>query len=243
MNIENLPITSNTIKYHKFWILYPFILMFSVAPSIFIASNFFQYFYPVFNNISLIVILPLLLLGYYLLFDLTLLLIVKLFLILLKLIHQPKEGLFNIDLQDKDYLFFCLRKSLKNLLFKLYNYFPLPWIRIFALKLCNIKTPNSVGLLDSYIDTDFIEFGEDSILGEGTMVMSSIIIGDQLLIKKVKLEVGCTVGAYSLIAPGTTVGKGSILGGRSYTSIGQHLESGWVYVGRPAKKLEQLQIE
>ncbi|MGV9198609.1 MAG: hypothetical protein ACOC44_13780 [Promethearchaeia archaeon] len=90
---------------------------------------------------------------------------------------------------------------------------------------------------------EFIEFGKDSILGEGTMIMSSMIIGRKLLIQRVKLEAGCTVGAYSIISPGTKVGKGAILGGRSYTTIGQSLESGWVYVGRPAKKLQQLKTK
>ena len=147
-----------------------------------------------------------------------------------------------MKLKNLDYFFYCFRRSIKRLLFNVFNYFPLPWIRIFALKLCKIKTPNSVGLLDSYIDMEFIEFGEDSILGEGTMIMSSMIIDNKLLIKKVKLEAGCTVGAYSIVSPGTIIGKGTILGGRSYTQIGQILEPGWVYVGRPATKLQKQEI-
>ncbi|MCK4370419.1 MAG: hypothetical protein KAV01_04720 [Candidatus Lokiarchaeota archaeon] len=152
------------------------------------------------------------------------------------MIHQPKEGIFQRSSKDKDFLFYLLRRNLKSFVLRIFNYFPLPWAKILALKLFNIKIPYKTGVLDSFIDSDFIEIGNNTILGEGSIIMSSMVLGDFLLIKKVILKDGCTIGAFSVIAPGTIVEEGVILGMGSFTKINQRLEKGFIHFGRPAKK-------
>ena len=243
MEENQLIITTNDTNEKFSVIIYPITIWLSIFPIISLIMIFFQYFfYPIykFNPLILIIILPLLMLFYYVLFILNLVFICKLLLIFLNLINKPKEGIFKRNIRNSDYFFFCLRKTIKKLLHRVYNYFPLPWAKILAFKLSNIKIPTSTGVLDSYIDTDFIEFGKETILGEGSIVMSSMILGDFLFIKKVILKDGCTIGAYSVITPGTVVEKGAILGMGSYTEINQHLEEGWIYIGRPAEKLKKI---
>ncbi|MFX1326492.1 MAG: hypothetical protein ACFE8N_16190 [Promethearchaeota archaeon] len=122
----------------------------------------------------------------------------------------------------------------------IYNYFPLPWAKIFALKILDIKIQNNTGLLDSYIDSDFVEIGNNVILGEGSIILSSMIIGDTLLVKRVILKDGCTIGAFSVISPGTFVEEGAILGMGSYTKVNQHLDKNSINIGRPAKKIQTI---
>ena len=243
MDDNKFIITSNDTKEKFFFIIYPIIIWLSLFPIIALSMIFFRFFFYtfyIFFPVLLLIILPLLMLFYYVLFILNLVFICKLLLILVNLLHKPHEGIFRREFHDRDFFFYCLRKSIKKLLFSVYNYFPLPWAKILAFKLSNIKIPSSTGVLDSYIDSDFIEFGKDTILGEGSIVMSSMIIGDYLLIKKVIIKDGSTIGAYSIISPGTIVENGAILGMGSYTEINQHLEGGWIYIGRPAKKLKKV---
>ncbi|UCC20549.1 MAG: hypothetical protein JSV62_04480 [Promethearchaeota archaeon] len=129
-----------------------------------------------------------------------------------------------------------LRRRIKWFVLKIYNYFPLPWAKILALKTFNIKIPYNTSVLDSFIDSDFIEIGNNTILGEGSIVMSSIVIGDLLLVKRVVLHDGSTIGAFSVIAPGTIVEERAILGMGSFTNINQRLEKNSIYYGRPAKR-------
>ncbi|MFX1302759.1 MAG: DapH/DapD/GlmU-related protein [Promethearchaeota archaeon] len=143
-------------------------------------------------------------------------------------------------MHDRDFFFFLFRRTLKTFVLKIFNYFPLPWAKILALKLFNIKILSNTGVLDSFIDSDFIEIGNNSILGEGSIIMSSLILGDFLLVKKVILKDGCTIGAYSVIAPGTIVEEGAILGMGSYTNINQRLEKNFIHFGRPAKKWNKI---
>lgn len=169
-------------------------------------------------------------------FILFLLFFSKSVLIIINLIHKPKEGIFKRTLRNKDYFFFLLRRNLKSFGLKVCNYFPLPWIKLLALKLFDIKIRYNTGVLDSFIDSDFIEIGNNTILGEGSIIMSSMILGDFLVVKKVVLQNGCTIGAFTVIAPGTIVEEGAILGMGSYTKINQILERNYIHVGRPAKK-------
>ena len=43
-------------------------------------------------------------------------------------------------------------------------------------------------MFDGWSDVEFIEYGESVILGQGAVVLSSMIIGDHLLIKKPYLD-------------------------------------------------------
>jgi acetyltransferase-like isoleucine patch superfamily enzyme len=174
-------------------------------------------------------------------FILFLLLFAKLTLVIFNLIHRPKEGVFLRIKQNKDFLFFILRRNLKAFVLNIYNYFPLPWAKILALRLFNIKIANNVGVLDSFIDSDFIEIGNNTLLGEGSIIMSSMILGDYFLLKRVILGDNVTIGAFSVIAPGTIVEAGAILGIGSHTNINQHLEENYVYYGRPARKIEKIE--
>jgi carbonic anhydrase/acetyltransferase-like protein (isoleucine patch superfamily) len=136
-----------------------------------------------------------------------------------------------------------MRKTIKEFILQLYDFFPLPWSKVFALNVFNVTIPPNAGILDSYIDSDFVEFGEEAILGEGAIVLSSIIMNGRLFIKKTIIGERVTIGAYSVVAPGTIIEKGTILGMGSYTKVNQRLEEGWIYVGRPAEKLKRIDEE
>ncbi|TXT66810.1 MAG: hypothetical protein BAJALOKI3v1_10081 [Promethearchaeota archaeon] len=234
-------IEGNNLKENRFFIL-KFLM---IWPAIFFTSinllSYFEFLYQIFGLSLLLIFLPGQLLLNFGIFLLTLFSFGKIYLIIINLIHLPKEGKFECSLKDKDYFFYCMRTTIKEFIVKTYDYFPLPWAKIFPLKFFNLTIPSSAGVLDSYIDTDFIELGEESILGEGAIIFSSLILDDTLLIKKTVIQDRATIGAYSIVAPGTYVEEGSILGMGSYTQINQILEKGWIYVGRPARKLKQIQ--
>ena len=238
VRINDIFVTNNAVECN--WgLLQNFIL---VWLSLFPTSLLFVLFYNLFSlwipTIVIICFLPVSIVLYYGIFFLLLLFFSKLYLIIINLIHKPKEGIFKRSLNDKDFLFFLLRRNLKRFTLKIYNYFPLPWAKLLALRILGIKISYNIGVLDSYIDSDFVEIGNNVILGEGSIIMSSMIIGNLFLIKKVILKDGCTIGAFSVISPGTVVEEGAILGMGSYTQVNQYLKQNSIHVGRPAKSWE-----
>ena len=93
------------------------------------------------------------------------------------------------------------------------------------------------------------------VLGEGCNVQDNTIVeaGDGAVVLGANTTVGhnvhlrsCRVGARSLVgigsdvAPGTLIDDDVMLAGGSVTLPGQHLESGWLWGGRPARPLRRL---
>ena len=166
----------------------------------------------------------------------------KLFLIILKLIHVPKEGLFQATKKDKDYYFYCLRVTIKKFIFWTWNNFCFPWATNFAFKLCDMRADFKSSMFDGWSDVEFIDFGNNMMIGQGAVILSSIIIRidneDYFLLKKVILGDHCVLGGHAIVSPGTIIGKGTTLGIWSITHIAQILEPNFIYIGQPSRKYQ-----
>ncbi|UCC20103.1 MAG: hypothetical protein JSV62_02140 [Promethearchaeota archaeon] len=245
-DVKNIPITTNGFKWtFTSNLLYLFLHTFSfLMPSVMIltffsfamASNFFHL------RVLLIFIDILAWWGAYLLISL---LLSKLLLIILKLIHKPREGLFRIDRKNKDYTHYCFRLTIKKFIFWIWNNFCFPWVNNFVFKMCDIKADFKSTLFDGWSDVEFIEYGNNIMIGQGAQVFSSIIIriekNDYLLIKRVIIGDHVVLGANSIVSPGTIIGKSSTLGVWTATHINQILEPNWIYIGNPARKYQPIQ--
>ncbi len=162
----------------------------------------------------------------------------KLFLILINLIHKPKQGIFKAEKGDNDFEFWCLRTELKKIVFWLIRNWPLPWMDIMAFKWFGIKMNFTSTLWDAWCDGEFVKFGHRVLVGQGAVVMSSAVVGKYLIIKNVIFDDYVVIGGGAVIAPGTIVGKESIVGALSTTTFGQILEPGWIYTGIPVLKFK-----
>ncbi|MFX1298787.1 MAG: hypothetical protein ACFFD2_28500, partial [Promethearchaeota archaeon] len=163
----------------------------------------------------------------------------KLLLIIINLIHKPKEGIFKAEKGNPDFEFWCLRTELKKIVLWLMRNWPLPWIDILAFKWFGIKMSLSSTLHDSWCDSEFIRFGRRVIVGQGATIMSSMVIGKYLIIKEVIFDDYVMIGGHAIIAPGSIVGKDSIVGALSTTTYDQILDPGWIYFGIPVIKLKK----
>ncbi|MFX0029339.1 MAG: hypothetical protein ACFE8B_09025 [Candidatus Hermodarchaeota archaeon] len=155
----------------------------------------------------------------------------KAFLLMINMIHKPKEGIFLAKEGDQDYEFWRLRVELKKLVLWLMNNGPLPWIVMWGFRWLGIRVDFSSHMQDAWADGGFIEFGRNVTVGQGAVVMSSMIIGKYLIIKRVIFGDYTVVGGVSNIAPGTKMGKDSVLGAFSSTVPNQFIEPGWIYLG------------
>jgi carbonic anhydrase/acetyltransferase-like protein (isoleucine patch superfamily) len=106
-------------------------------------------------------------------------------------------------------------------------------------KMFGVKTRMSNSLFEGWVDTEFIEFGRDVVVGQGTIVMSSMIIGNLLIIKKTVIDDEVRIGSHAIVMPGTHIKKRSVLASNSVTTVDQKLDEGYIYVGVPAKILKK----
>jgi hypothetical protein len=94
----------------------------------------------------------------------------------------------------------------------LYYTFFILFLLLFAN--LNIKIPYNTEVLDRFIDFVFIEIGNNTIISEESIIISSLVLADVLFIKKI-------IGAFIVITLGTVV-------------------EDFIYLGRPAKKWKKM---
>jgi carbonic anhydrase/acetyltransferase-like protein (isoleucine patch superfamily) len=167
------------------------------------------------------------------------LLAAKFFLIIINLLHKPREGVFLRHKSDKDYRYWSLRSVIKKWPLWISHKFPFPFMNNICLKLFGVKTKFSNSLFEGYVDTELIDIGKNVVIGQAAVVQSAVIVGNLFILRKTIIEDNVMIGAHSVVMPGTHLRKNSILAGSSLTTVGQVLEGSWVYLGAPAKKFKK----
>jgi acetyltransferase-like isoleucine patch superfamily enzyme len=165
--------------------------------------------------------------------------IAKFLLTIINAIHKPQEGIFYRKDSDKDYRYWSMRNTIKRFPIWVSHKFPFPFMDNICLKVFGVKTPFSNSLFEGWVDTEFIDFGENVVLGQGSIIQSAVIIGEFLIIKKTVIEDNVRIGTHSVIMPGTHIHKNAILAAHSTTIIEQELEEDWIYIGVPARKFKK----
>ncbi|MFX0021156.1 MAG: hypothetical protein ACFE9S_02445 [Candidatus Hermodarchaeota archaeon] len=183
--------------------------------------------------------LPLLIFIMYLTSIIISLIFAKILLLIVNHIHKPREGVFIRDRSDKDYRYWSLRNTIKKWPIWISHKFPFPFMNNICFMMFGVRTKYSNSLFEGWVDTEFIEFGKNVVIGQGSVVQSAVIVGNLFIIKKTVIEDNVVIGSQSIVMPGTYMRKNSILGGHSMTTVGQELEENFVYLGAPAKKFKE----
>lgn len=229
--------TSSAISRINIKFLFLYIPIFWLSGML-VSTLFYTFTYFVHNRIMMAFFLPAMIIIMWFIFIMGCFIFSKLFLVLIKLIHKPKEGIFKAEKGDADFEFWCLRTELKKIAFWLIRNWPLPWMDILAFKWFGIKMDLSSSLWDSWCDGEFITFGHKVLVGQCACVMSSAVVGKYLIIKEVIFDDYVVIGGQAVISPGTIIGRDSIVGALSTTTYGQILDPGWIYIGIPVLKLK-----
>ncbi|MFX0019685.1 MAG: hypothetical protein ACFFAK_12410 [Promethearchaeota archaeon] len=232
------PFTSNVLVKKKYLLFY----IFQIWISIFIIQfEFWWYWNFLYNSkfIHFIIFLPALIFVIYLSLVFVSLFFTKILLIIVNIFHKPREGIFLRDPSDKDYRYWSIRNTIKKWPAWMAHKFPLPFLDNICFKLFGVKTKFSNSLFEGWVDTEFIDFGRNIVVGQASVIQSTVIIGNLFIIRKTIIEDNVRIGAHSVVMPGTYMKKNSVLAASSLTTIGQELEEGWVYLGAPAKKYKE----
>ncbi len=207
----------------------------SAQPAILWFWYFWQLFPPQLNLIFFILFPAVFVVGVIVLI-LSSIIVAKIFLVVINVIHKPKEGVFYRNRKDRDYRYWSLRAVVKKWPVWLARQFNLPLLETIALKFFGVKTSFS-NSSEGWVDCEFVKFGKNVKIGQGSIVMSNIIVKDRLIIKKVVIGDNVIIGAHSIVLPGTVIESNTVLDSISMTIVSQHLEGNSIYRGAPAKKI------
>jgi carbonic anhydrase/acetyltransferase-like protein (isoleucine patch superfamily) len=232
------PNTSLILVKKRYLIFYIFLIWISIFS---IQFEFWLFWKLYFNNkfAQFYIFLPIGIFIMYLTSIIVSLIFAKILLLIVNLIHKPREGIFIRDRSDKDYRYWSLRNTIKKWPIWISHKFPFPFMNNICLMMFGVRTKYSNSLFEGWVDTEFIEFGKNVVVGQGAVIQSALIIGNLFIIKKTTIEDNVVIGSQSLVMPGTHIRKNSILGGHSMTTVGQELEENFIYLGAPAKKFKK----
>ncbi|MFX0083126.1 MAG: hypothetical protein ACFE94_15370 [Candidatus Hodarchaeota archaeon] len=235
VSIQDGPFTTNTIVSKKFFLIYILVIWSSALPVI--LELFFFWKVVGENFIIFSFLLPFQLCIVYLILIISSTFLSKTLLTIIKLIHQPKEGVFKKNKKDRDYYFWSLRAVIRKWPVWLSNLISSSFIKNLTLKILGTKTYYSNQISTSTIDAEFIELGKNVIIGQGSSIKSSIILRGQLIIRKVIIGDNVIIGSNSFVAPGTQIGSCTKLGTMSVTKFNQILYPHSSYQGNLAEQI------
>ncbi|MHA1521674.1 MAG: acyltransferase [Promethearchaeota archaeon] len=156
-------------------------------------------------------------------------------------IEPPKEGLF--DLSSREANFYFIRFWICFYTLYIARAMPLPWVDMYVFPIFGSHIGKNIVLYDSWIDPEFVDIGDNVMISLNTQLISHAIIGDKLLVKKVVIKKSGIAGAGAVIAPGTVVGEGAVLGGACSTQFNQKLAPYCIHVGSPANLAIPIKIK
>ncbi len=228
------PRTTNTLAKKRYTIIYIIIMILSAQPAII----WFWFYWTIFSleDVIFYIIFPVSFLIGVLILILSSVIIAKIFLIFTNLLHKPIEGVYSRNSDDKDYCYWSLRSIIKKWPIWLIRQLSIPFFEILAYKIFGVKTSFSNALDNAWVDCEFIELGKNIRVGQGSIIMSNLIINDKIIIKKVRIGNNVIIGAHALILPGTIIEDNSIVDSNGLTLINQRLEPDSIYSGNPATK-------
>ena len=233
------PLVPTVLIKKRYLIFYLIIVWFSFIPVFLELWVYWQFLWSYTRPIHFYTFLPLLIIPMYVTLVFSAIFIAKIFHLIVNAIHKPRTGVFLRHPSDVDYRYWCIRNVIKRWPFWLSHRFPFPFLNNICFKVFGAKTKLSNSLFEGWVDTEFIEFGKNVVIGQGTVAMASMIIGNLLIIKKTVIEDDVRIGSHAIIMPGTHIKKRSVLASNSVTTVNQILDEGYIYVGVPAKILKR----
>jgi acetyltransferase-like isoleucine patch superfamily enzyme len=91
-----------------------------------------------------------------------------------------------------------------------------------------------------FMDCDLIEIGDGCVIGGGAALSAHTGEKGQGVLKSVKLGNRVTIGADTMVLPGTVIEDNVIVGANSVVPKDSHLEGNAIYGGSPVRKIKSL---
>jgi hypothetical protein len=183
-------------------------------------------------------LLPMELIGIAFVFFLTSLLLVRIAVSILSRKYPAAEGTFERD--GPEQRAYEARHFLKYYAIWLTRTAMFPWIDKITYAVLGVHTGKTVVLHEAWVDTELLSIGDYSMMGMNSTIMSHALYQDRFVARKTIIDGHSIVGAYTVVAPGTHIGKLAVLGANSGTAIDQEIEPGFLFGGNPARKLKHV---
>lgn len=220
----------------KFLPFYFIIIIFSIIPTVFFEFYYFEFMWNTEQIFFFFLLLPFnLFIAVYIL-QISALFISKLVLVFCNLIHRPKEGVFERNIEDKDYFYWNIRNMIKKWALYVTASNPFPWLKNrFTLRVFGVKIGKNCICDNAWISSEFVKIGNNVLIGMGSTIISFGMAQDKFFLKRITIEDKVGIGAKCVILPGAHLKKNAKVSAHSYVDFEQTLLENCTYNGHPAE--------
>ena len=146
-----------------------------------------------------------------------------------------KEGVY--EYMSEEYKYFLMRETPHYMLKKLLFIFEGVSNYSIFYKLFGTKIGKNNLICGNITNLEYIEIGNNVIIGDRALITSHIIQRDKIIIKKIKIGNNCTIGARAVVFPGVKMGDNSIIGANTTVTKNKIIPKNTIIVGAKNKKL------
>jgi hypothetical protein len=233
-NEQHVTLSPPLTATHPKWLVLVFYC--STMATVAVALSFY---YMVLQTWWLVFLLPLEILGLAYVFILTSLFVVKVAVSVIEKRYPVVEGSFERD--GKEMRGYQARVYFKQFAVWLTRNSTFPWVDKIAYSLLGVHVGKTVVLHEAWVDTELVTVGDNCMVGMNSTVMSHGLYHDAYIVRRTVIEDNTVIGAYSVLAPGTNIGKSCVIGANSGTLLDAKLESNYLYAGNPVRKMKRLE--
>ena len=160
---------------------------------------------------------------------------------LLKFTHAIfplKEGWFSME--ERRVTLWKLEGLIYDILQNFYIHLFPKSFRKPLYSILGVKIGKNVMLCGTVVEPSLIEIGDDSILGEETIITGHLIEKNKIFLGKVVIGENVTIGGKAGIMPNVRIGDNSIVTASSIVMMGTEIPCDEVWGGNPARRRKRL---
>ncbi|HMF30025.1 MAG TPA: hypothetical protein VKK79_01320 [Candidatus Lokiarchaeia archaeon] len=242
------PSPTDTWVRRRFMWLYILIIWASLLPPIIAEVYYYNYFGQMppivvevlfYNHIGIsiwsLLLLPWNILGIYYLTVIWSTYMAKFFLWWDRRFHMPREGVFQRTPADKDYQHFHLRNLIRKFPAWLLYSTPFPWLKDgWLYRRFGAHIGKDCAIHDAILSPEFVEIGNNVILGLGSVVQSYWYEQDRFIIGRVVIRNNAIIGAHTALMPFTVIGEDAVVASEAFVLPQSEVPAGTFVAGKPA---------
>ena len=142
-------------------------------------------------------------------------------------VRSRQEFIYHIHLLHFLMLFYPVMRA---------GFIPVPLMRLFYQAL-GARFGNNSYTAGILYDPLFIRVGDNTLIGEGALLVPHAIEGENLSHHPIKLGNNVTIGAHAIVFGGVEIGDGAIVAAGSVVRKGERIGPDEVWGGMPCRKL------
>ncbi|MHA1776431.1 MAG: hypothetical protein DRO88_14255 [Promethearchaeia archaeon] len=239
-NISDFPlISANLPGKHRIHLLLLFELWITIIIMFFLNRGYYSSLF--IQKTWTYLLLPLFIYGLFWQFFIISILLSGIVYHIVRLIEPPKEGFF--ELSSREAQFYFMRFWICYYGLYIARAMPLPWADMYFYRIFGAHIGKNIVLYDSWIDPEYVDIEDNCMISLNTQLISHAIIGKYLYVKRVLVKKSGIAGGGAIVAPGTTIREGAVLGGGSTSHFNQELAPYCIHVGTPAKIALPIKVE